>query len=237
MPAYGTQDPAFAGLKIGFDNNTETLLAAEAIAFGVPLFGYVGDAVKAYNYALDVNKLVFSADLITSNKVNGSVNGVAYAEVTFASTHAATMTALINAMKAISGVEAVLDSTDTNGRTILVRTKGADCTVTATVTAGSTQATATITTGNGQVFVGIAQHTQKTPGSYEIQDAVNVLAVGQVWAKASAATANGIAYVTTAGIFGSSGIDVGCVFRSALSTDIAIVEVRDRNALTYAARF
>lgn len=47
-----------------------------------------------------VQTLVFDADLVTSNVVNGTVGGVAIAPVTFATSHLATMTALAAAIVA-----------------------------------------------------------------------------------------------------------------------------------------
>lgn len=216
MAAYGFPDNALLGLTACLDNNTGGLTAAVAtIVPGDLVFAYKGET-KAYKYVADTAKTAFSADFVTSNTINGTVNGVAIAQVTFATSHANTMTLLINAVKALAGVEAVLDSTDGAGRTLLIRTKGATITVDFTVAAGGSQATDTNTYASGQLFRGVAKYATRVPGTiggsgtYAIGEEIPVVRLADIWAaSASGLTQGAQAFVTTAGVFGTSGVDVG----------------------------
>lgn len=211
MAAYGTMEKAVAGLKTGYDARIESWVAQESILFGMPVFGYVGDDRKAYQFKLDVAKLVFAADLITANSTIVTVNGVATTATVFATDHDTTMGIIVTKLNAMTGVEAVLDATDTNTRTILIRTKGANITVSAAVTLGETQTTASATYGSGQVLVGVAQFTQKEPVSaaagayYEQYDATNVLVSGSLYGVTQEAVeANAVPK-----IFNTSGANLG----------------------------
>ena len=59
---------------------------------------------EAFVAPLKKGTVTFSTDLITGNKVNMTVNGVAMAEKTFATDHATTMAAILVALKALSTV-------------------------------------------------------------------------------------------------------------------------------------
>jgi hypothetical protein len=235
-------DEATAGLLDGLDNQIDGRFAAkgaDGIEFGYPVFGYEGDPEDAYQFFQDVDKIVFDADFVTGNTINGVVNGVAYAEVTFDTDHDTTVAALVSAIAALSGVEAVLDSEDTDSRTIIVRTKGATCVATSVVTNGASQAVATITSDTGQIFLGMAVKTQNSSGLYEQYDAVNVLVGGRVWGQCStAAQANLGAYVGTDGKLANTGDSLGITFRSNLSAaGLVIVEMRGKQALGLSAKF
>lgn len=54
----------------------------------------------------DVGVITFSADLASGDVINGKINGVAIAEVTYATSHANTMALLKAAIEAVAGVEA-----------------------------------------------------------------------------------------------------------------------------------
>lgn len=247
MAAYGNMDEAVAGLRYGMmDGDVETRRASEEIAFGLPVFGYEGDQVNAYKYYVDVAKVVFDADFVASNSIVITVNGVASVATVFDTDQETTLAALVANVAALTGVECVADATDTNGRTILVRTKGATAVVTEAITGGATQATGTITTGTGQVFLGITQLTQKEDFFYNEDEAMNVLHKnGRIYASVTgSASANGKAYLGSDGKFSATaGTDIGCVFVSnevvdaASGNNIAIVEVAEIVGLTYAANF
>lgn len=92
-----------------------------------------------------VQTIVFSADLITSNVVNLKVGGVAISPVTFDDTHANMMTAIAAAIDVASGG---LTTSTKNARTITVTTDAdvADQDITnVVVTLGLSQATAVVT--------------------------------------------------------------------------------------------
>jgi len=139
MAAYDYMNVAVAGMGVGIADarTVDCPTAQEEIEFGRPTFGYIGENT-AYNFKKDVGIGLYSADFVTSNSIAFSVNGVAITPVVFATDHATTMTALINAVTALDGVEASLDAADTNGRTILVRVKGETALITSVVTLGST---------------------------------------------------------------------------------------------------
>lgn len=240
MAAYGNQENAFAGLLYGLDNEIDTFIAQEDIEYGLPGFGYQGEESKLYNYYLDTAKVVWDADFVTSNSIVVTVNGVAIDPVVFDTDHDTTIAAVVNAVNALAGVECVLDTTDTDSRTILVRTKGATATVTEAVTLGGSQADGTITTGSGQVFVGIVTATQKEGAlQYDDGEEVNVLRDGKAFCTSStAAEANSIAYLSATGDFANSGTDIGTRFRTNLSAaGLAVVQVDGQKDLTYAGRF
>lgn len=216
MGAYGFPDAGLLGQTMSSEYVTGGLTAAvDTIKPGDLIFAYKGET-KAYKYLADTAKAVFSADLVASNVINGTVNGVAIAPVTFATSHANTMTLLINAVKALTGVEAVLDSTDANGRTLLIRTKGATSTVLFTVTLGGSQATASYTYASGALFRGVAKYATRVQpigggaASYAIGEEIPVLRLADVIAASASGLAAGAqAFITTAGVFGTSGVDVG----------------------------
>lgn len=216
MGAYGFPDSALLGLV---QSNEEDLAGIPAgvstLKPGDLVFSYKGDNV-AWPYFADVTKLALDGDLSASNSTVITVNGTATSAVVYATSHAATMTAIINAINglAITGVaavKAVLDSSDTNGRTILVLTKGATCTASGAVTGGSAR-TVTATTGLvGSLFRGVVKYATRVPttvgGSGED---VPTLRMCDVYAASASGLVRGAqAFVTTAGVFGTGGTDVG----------------------------
>ena len=247
MGAYGFPDSRLLGLTQSENYEVNGLTAAvDTIKPGDLVFAYKGES-KAYKYLADTAKTAFNADFVTSNTINGTVNGVAIAQVTFATSHANTMTLLINAVKALTGVEAVLDSTDANGRTLLIRTKGAAITVDFTVAAGASQATDTNTYASGAIFRGVAKFATRVPttvgstGLFAQYEEIPVLRLADVYAaSASGAVKGGIAYVTTAGVFGTSGVDVGARFLSDYDSVVVGANVRIpafATPMTYGDRF
>jgi len=90
--------------------------------------------------------LVFSADLVTSNKINGKVGGVSISEITFASDNATTLAAIAAAILAANAnvLSAVSDGTHTITVTTLQDVADQDLTD-FVVTLGASQATAAIT--------------------------------------------------------------------------------------------
>lgn len=95
--------------------------------------------------------LTLSADLVTSNVVNGTINGVAITPVTFATDHATTMTALAAAIAAHANV----DTATASGRVItVVPLDNAELTYGFFVTAGASQATVTKAVLQDKVYMG-----------------------------------------------------------------------------------
>jgi len=252
MAEYGEMEVAISGLKYGLGGKVESFSCKESdgISFGMPVFGYVGDASSAYRYSNDVGKLAFDADFEASNVITITVNGIAAGDVTFTGTHDATSDLVVAAVAALSGVECVLDSTDATNKTFLIRTKGETAVVTEAITGGSGQATGTVTAHSGQVFVGVAMSTQKsasldvaTNQGYEYQDTINVVSDGELYVDVvETVEAQNEAYVDIAGagigVFSNAGVAVNARYRgNADAAGLARLQVRGQTEMTYASSF
>ena len=252
MAAYGYMDAVMAGLVegVGDARTTDPVILKAAVGFGKPLFGYQGDSVaNAFGYLADTAKISIATDLVTSNSSIVTVNGVASAAVVFASPHAATMTALIAAIKAIPvstanpyGVEAVLDPADTNGRTILVRTKGVANTTTWAITGGTPPVINASTYASGQVFLGIHRFKHVDTTSHPaVGDCADVVRIGTIWAVANSGPKKyGAGYVASTGVMANSGAAISTVkfasnYQSVNSVGLAKVEVLGSTPMTYGA--
>ena len=234
MGAHGFPDTALRGVLGGKNAEVDSLTTAVAtLKPGDLVFSY-NDENKAYPYCLDTAKTVFSGDFITSNTINGTVDGVAIAQVTFATSHANTMTLLLAAINALAGVEAILDTTDSNSRTILIRKKGvASFVVDFTVASGASQATDTNTYASGQKFRGVAIQYNPVPSTiggsatFASGTVIPVARLCDIWAaSASGLGAGDKAYITTAGLFGTSGTDVGAYVKEAYDSTAVATLVR-----------
>lgn len=107
---------------------------------------------QAANYA----KITFSANLITSNKINMKVNGVAMDEVTFATDHATTMAAIVTALAAVSTVKKVVLSAADSKVIYLIPTTAENPVISdAAVTAGTSAATITAVTTGSTIYPGM----------------------------------------------------------------------------------
>ena len=252
MGAYGYMDAVMAGLVegVGDARTTDPVILKAAIGFGKPLFGYQGDSVaNAFGYLADTAKISIAGDLVTSNASVVTVNGVAAATITFATTHAATMTALIAAIKAIPvsvanpyGVEAVLDSTDAAGRTILVRTKGVANTTTWAITGGTPPTINASTYASGQVFLGIHRFKHVDATSHPaIGDCADALRIGTIWVVSNSGPKKyGAGYVASTGVMDDSGAAISTTkfasnYQTVNSIGLAKVEVLGSTPMTYGA--
>ena len=244
MAAYGSPDVAIAGLLYGEKNDVESAIAQEAIAFGAPAFGKVGDFNKAYALHKDKVTETLSADLVTSNVLTTTINGTAIAS-TFATDHATTMTAhiaLINANVTLAAAGITAAAGSSNRIIVISGPAGADLAVTGAVTAGGSQATVTIVYGTNLVFLGVSVFVQTGGRDYgagtsgwKQYDSVNILRNGKIWVLGeSTVSANKAAYATlggsgTVGKFSdvaTSNYDIGGYFRSNLNGGLAVLEVR-----------
>lgn len=110
-----------------------------------------------FEAAAPLGKIEFSADLVTSNKVNLKIQGTAMAEVTFTSTHNATMALLVTAIKAITGVaDAKISPLDPQVIYFYLTDETATPAVTnAAVTSGDSQATITSAVVTNNIFPGM----------------------------------------------------------------------------------
>lgn len=93
-----------------------------------------------------VQTLVFSGDLVAANVINGDVGGIAISPVTFATSNAATLTAIAAAILAVndSVLSAVSDGSDTITVTTVLNASDQDL-ANWVVTLGAGQVTASIT--------------------------------------------------------------------------------------------
>jgi hypothetical protein len=245
MPEYDYIDKSIPGLVQGLDYEIDgRFVAAEAINFGVAVFGYIGEDSKVGVYHLDVGKLVYDADLITGNNIDVTVNGQAITTVVWATSHLDTMNAIVAAIAGLTGVEAILDPADGTNRTILIRTKFADATVSSVVTGGASQAGTTVTYHSGQVFLGASTFVQKTPTGYELYDAVNVLRRGMVSVVPIADVKSlDKAYVDNAGgdkgSWSNAGLEINAKYlENATASGSTVLEIYDGKTYeTYAESF
>ena len=115
----------------------------------------------------DTASSVFSADLITGNTVNFTVNGVAITPVVYATSHLATMQAVANAIAAIPSVSSATVGGANNRTITIISNVGTATTVTvATVTGGASQATITSTAAQSGTFFGVTQQIYNKANAY-----------------------------------------------------------------------
>ena len=83
MNLYGNPVCAIAGQKGGLQDVVESHIAGEDIEMGEALFGKIGDD-RVFGTHQNVVALLASADLVASNKLSATVNGVELDAVDFA---------------------------------------------------------------------------------------------------------------------------------------------------------
>lgn len=176
--------------------------AAEPIEFGRFVAYGDTDGLTVRKPLQNSLQIVFDADLVTSNLINGSIKyrqinsasftDVAIAQVTFAASHLNTMGLIETQVELNAGV---LSATvgGANNRTLTVLAKeGYEIEVGATawaVTAGSSQAGVTYVRGTTDSIIGVSLHQNVEADSsnvaqYKRYDAVNVLTKGRIWVEA-----------------------------------------------------
>ena len=245
MAAYGTPDVAIAGLLYGMKADVDSAISQEDIAFGSPVFGPVGVENKAYGPHKDKATETLSADLVASNVLTTTINGIAVAS-TFATDHATTMTAHIAAINAKTELAAlgITAAAGSSNRVVVISAPaGVDLTVSGAVTLGGTQATVAIVYGTSLKFLGVAPFIQiggKNFGAgtskWEALQAVNIVKQGMLWVQVeSTVNDKDPAYVSGVGGAGTLGkftdvstnnYDIGAFFRSNVSGGLALLEVR-----------
>jgi len=234
MSEYDLNQAApYAGMKSDsrFDE-VKSYAAEEEIQFGYAVGAEAGNVESVSLIRKDNAKLVFDADFVADNAINGKVNTVSWVEVDFDTDHDTTAAALVVAIGNLAGVTCVLDPADANNRTFLIEAEGTTIAVTdVAVTGGASQAGSTVTLSGDNLFRGIALSTHNENGKYLATDTVSVLTKGQAHVEVSAAvTADADAYVDTATskfTSASSGnIQTGGKFRSTTAgAGIAEVEI------------
>jgi len=108
------------------------------------------DALKA--------TITFDADIVSSNEVDGRINGVAIDTVTFDTNHDTTMDALVAAIEALPSVESAELTDGTNNRQVTVYAADQDNSFVLSdwaVTSGGTQAGVTLAHDTKEVYLGM----------------------------------------------------------------------------------
>jgi hypothetical protein len=247
MGEYDRIDQALAGLQVGMNARVDSRIAQEAIAFGAPVMGYAGVDNKCYAAHDDLVTETLTGTFDASDTWTIIVNDISVS-VTFASTHTAMITAMVNALNAKAELIALgVVATKVTDQIITLKAKGLDLVVTSSCGGGSSVTTADVTT-QWSVFLGVALFSQRggrdfgagqgstftgamgTGGTsgYFAGDAVNIMNFGYVWVPVSSSTGNdtAAAYIVyakgaTQGTFSdsSSGTKAtGAYFRSTKST-------------------
>jgi|WetSurMetagenome_2_1015567.scaffolds.fasta_scaffold02830_8 hypothetical protein len=239
MAQYGTPDVAVAGLMDGGRWVVESANPQENINFGAPVFGMVGVERAAYNFHNEIATITLSTDLIAANVISVTYAGITVSE-TFASTHAATMTALVAAIKV--DLAAYVSDASVTGDVLTITFKPQyDATVTAAVTLGTTQPTITNAVSTARVFLGVAPFVQLGGAAYGAGTAtyqalgdMNIVTRGRIWVLAAATVSDkDPAYVikgagTTMGTFtdvSTNNYNIGGFFRSNYTGGFALLEI------------
>ena len=118
--------------------------------------------------------LLFSAELITANKINITVDAVAIGEVTWNTGHAETMALIVTALELLDSIEsAEIIGADTLGLKIVAASNDNPFTaITGVVTLGATQATMSATYDQNQLVKGrpVVLNTDGTVAPARVDD-------------------------------------------------------------------
>jgi hypothetical protein len=182
MTQYNDPTAKIAGFKQSIDSDDKTLQVAEVngIPYGMPVFGYAGDDLKAYRYHDNQGVILFDIDFVTSNSIVITVDGTAVTAVPFNTSHTQTMTDLKEQIQAdIAGAVVTLTDATNNRELTITIEDGVDRVVAEAVTGGATQPTGTITYSSSMIFEGFSRFEQQ--GQAQISDMespANVLVAG-----------------------------------------------------------
>lgn len=151
LDAAKVESDKWYGLVLATRNETKVKDAGDWALANEKLFFLASSDTDIINDPTTVDtlttaKLVFSEDLVTSNQIDITINTEVMDSVTYATSHVATMNALVAELETMTIVDsASLDASDTTNRTIIVTTTGASIDVSsAVVTLGASQATITV---------------------------------------------------------------------------------------------
>ena len=212
MPAYATIDPAIDGLQYGSAPRIESAIAQEPIPYGVAVFGKDGVDNACWATHQDQVLATGSGALVTSNSIaisftftpkTGSLAGIAQniviAPVVFATSDAATITAIIAAINtnatvvavnaAVAGsLKGIASPTATAFQWGIQADAGDITNLVATVTLGAGQITYTYAYSEWKRFLGVSAFTQRGgrlygagTSQYLQQDSVSIITLGEVW--------------------------------------------------------
>lgn len=192
---YGfLMDVASEGLlaDCGFKNCLSPRAFAD-IPIGRGVAKVVGEDYAVRLPAQNQSVVVLDADLVTSNSVAITLNGIVMTPIVFATSHLATMTAIAAAMALEPNIDTAVVSGATN-RTITVTADQGQVAVVDSfvITLGASQAGVVITNGTQDTLYGVALRIQNKanlndadgsigPSPYFTGEAVSMLTKGRVY--------------------------------------------------------
>jgi hypothetical protein len=244
MDLYGGLKPAIAGLKFGLDSETESIAAGERFYPGDPVFGFVGNDKVGFGAHVSSVSATASADLVTGNSIDVTINGVSLDAVNFVTSSEETIREVVNAINLNEdirdlGIEAYL--VEGAPRAFYLAAPGLTITASAAVTGGSSQATFTVAAYTDMKFMGVAPFEQIADkdgvGFYPAHTSVPVQYSGKLYIRVASGANPGdkkSAYIILTGddagkftdVAGSN-YDCGCFFRSGkVGNDLALIELR-----------
>ena len=189
-PLYMTVGSAGQLYDLSFNNVFSPVTPLNNIPMGIGVSKVIGQDMQVRLPFEDIVAVQASTALVASNSTVVTLNGIALTPVVYATSNAATLTAIAALIAAQDGIaSAVSDGTDT---ITITAEQGLPVTATFVTTGGAGQPTWTSTYSNDNVFYGIALYIQNKQnllgpqgsagGSpYYPGDPVPVLTRGQVY--------------------------------------------------------
>jgi len=145
IPLYGDIGQVLPGNVMSLHSEVESRIAGEALSFGAPLFGAVGDGTMAYSAKLNAVQLTFDDDLVEGNIIAVTVNTIEIPNVLFEvdiDTTLAKLADTINLNEDVDALGITAFSVPGDVRHIFFQGPGVTITVTCVVTGGASQPTA-----------------------------------------------------------------------------------------------
>lgn len=176
---------------IGFNNVLSPVSPIEPQIFpGLGLAKIIGQDLQVRLPHQDIVTLGLSTALITANSTVVTLNGVALTPVVYATSNAATLTALAALIAAQPGIASA--TSDGSANILVYAEQGFNIVATAVTTLGGSQPTWTSTYTNDNVFYGVSVYIQNKMNLYGPQgsagaapyipgDAVPVLTRGRIY--------------------------------------------------------
>jgi len=177
---------------IGFNNVLTPVTPLNSIFPGLGVAKVIGQDYQVRLPFVDIATVVASIPLVTGNSTVVTLNGIALTPVVWATSNAATLTAIAALIAAQAGIaSAVSNGVDT---ITITASQGLPVTATFVTTLGATQPVWTTTLTNDNVFYGVAVYIQNKmnllgaggfgsggPSPYIAGDPVPVLTRGRIW--------------------------------------------------------
>ncbi len=195
-------------MDASFDpKRVSSALALEKLEFGFAAFKSTNASYPRSVRAPKRNApvMTWSGDFVTSNVINGTVNGVALSPITFATSHLVTVTALADAIVAALLAQSIVATYVLSSANHVITFTVTDANVlfaSFVVTAGAGQVTATYSHGTSDTisrFAGLLRFSAQQPrtvdgaAGYAAQDAVALVRGGKLWCPITSDVADGAA--------------------------------------------